>query len=1133
MTLAPRFRPGASRRPFVNREPVMEAFDETLRTLGTGVRVLNLIGVGGIGKSRLLTELRGRVPDDHPTAVLDLQVPAQREQQDALAVLRQQFGRHRVKFHRFDIAYAVLWQRLHPKLSLGKDGARLVENSEILTELLNNVTGVPIFGTAARLLDSTARGVRRWHHIRNNETLQELDNLQLPQLMDAVTFLFATDVKETAGHTPLLFVDAYEALIGGAARAGRTAAMDAWLRDLVAQFDSGLVVLASREAVNWHRYNSAWAELIRTVPVEGLPVAARLELLRAMGVIDVDLATSIAKGSAGLPFYLHLAYDTGTTTGSVVSPEAILERFLQHVDPFDVRTLELLSAARIFDREVFQAVATAYALPSHDLAWESLTSYSFVQPAGASGLRLHQLMATTICQRLSPESQRSLHRLLHTIWRARAEAAADPATAAAALREAGFHGLHGGDLEPAAFLDYVDRIRTAAASSGVDGVVADLEDFLAEHPTPQLQYLATYLQVEALLLRGDSAGAEAMTANVPIEPPEDEVRARLAVAAAHARRILGETADALRRYDFVWREYDGPTRLDAGLWAADLHMAQGRFVPAIEAAEQIDAMLPADRHEDRGDLQRLIHLVYRFVYDFSASLDYLQRARASYLAAGSIVGLADIQTNAAELLALTDPAAAVEAAHDAISRQREIGADHEIGKAYSALGLAHIALGELDAADHALVEAVAAFDRAAYRSGRARAELYRAVWLVRRGRLDEAVTAIRWAVAEFQAAEVYPTLVIAGARLAQRIGRPEPALEAAATHAERSLQLPPSVTDLDRRIGDVLEPLLGDNLYARYAAALDNDDRAAGFYNHNVRVGADLVRIPMPDSATMDLSIWPEHLVLAAVGRHLSSVPRLRAVSVDPCFQIHEYVEGDVVDVIAPRGVRVPDGLIEYVAEFFGCLASVPREDLPPLPADWPADGDCAEFARRLSMVTATVHRDNRAKFGWLWRQLGFPEDPLGSIDWSALTPRPFRLVHADVHRKNMIRTRNHAFVILDWELALWGDPLYDLVCHLHKMGYLPDEEESMRHAWGADQPPEVLRDWREDLHRYLRHERVKSAIVDSVRYVQVLADPTTSPEKAEALIANLTTKVAWAREVWGIDRPAEIDEVRRALRAG
>ena len=511
---------------------------------------------------------------------------------------------------------------------------------------------------------------------------------------------------------------------------------------------------------------------------------------------------------------------------------------------------------------------------------------------------------------------------------------------------------------------------------------------------------------------------------------------------------------------------------------------------------------------------------------------YLERARASYLAAGSTVGLADIQTNTAELLSLIDPAAAVEAAHDAISRQRDIGADHELGKAYSALGLAHIALGELDAADHALIEAVAAFERAAYRSGRARAELYRAVWLVRRGRLDEALTAIRWAVTEFQAAEVYPTLVIAGTRLAQRIGL---AGAGAGGRRGRRRALSPTTTKRHRPRSTHRQrsrPLLADRLSERYAAALNDDGGAAGFYNHNVRVGDDLVRIPMPESATMDTSSSPEHLVLAAVGRHLTSVPRLRAVCVDPRFQVHEYIEGDVVDVIAPRGVRVPDGLIEHVADFFGSLASVLPEDLPPVPADWPVDGDCVEFARRLSTVTATVHREYWAEFGWLWQQLGFPSNPLEPIDWFLSRPRAFRLVHADVHRKNMIHTSDGGFVILDWELALWGDPLYDLVSHLHKMGYLPDEEARTRRSWAARQPPEVLSGWSEDLNRYLRHERVKSAIVDSVRYFQVLAEPTTTPEKAEALIANLTTKIAWAREAWGDDRPPDIAEVRRALRA-
>ncbi|MGW4243281.1 phosphotransferase [Nocardia sp. NPDC004722] len=39
-----------------------------------------------------------------------------------------------------------------------------------------------------------------------------------------------------------------------------------------------------------------------------------------------------------------------------------------------------------------------------------------------------------------------------------------------------------------------------------------------------------------------------------------------------------------------------------------------------------------------------------------------------------------------------------------------------------------------------------------------------------------------------------------------------------------------------------------------------------------------------------------------------------------------------------------------------------------------------------------------------------------------------------------MIIRNGREVVFLDWELALYGEPVYDVATHLHKMGYQPDE---------------------------------------------------------------------------------------------
>ncbi|TCO54813.1 hypothetical protein [Actinocrispum wychmicini] len=80
--------------------------------------------------------------------------------------------------------------------------------------------------------------------------------------------------------------------------------------------------------------------------------------------------------------------------------------------------------------------------------------------------------------------------------------------------------------------------------------------------------------------------------------------------------------------------------------------------------------------------------------------------------------------------------------------------------------------------------------------------------------------------------------------------------------------------------------------------------------------------------------------------------------------------------------------------------------------------------------------------------------------------------------------------------------------------------------------PVECTTGWEADLASYLTHERVKSAIVDTVRYAQLFAAGVRTVDEERSLISRQTTKLNRARPYWGLDDQLTCEDVERVLRA-
>nr|WP_108009191.1 aminoglycoside phosphotransferase family protein [Streptomyces sp. VMFN-G11Ma] len=279
-------------------------------------------------------------------------------------------------------------------------------------------------------------------------------------------------------------------------------------------------------------------------------------------------------------------------------------------------------------------------------------------------------------------------------------------------------------------------------------------------------------------------------------------------------------------------------------------------------------------------------------------------------------------------------------------------------------------------------------------------------------------------------------------------------------------------------------------LFEEGAASADRVFKGTAHLNTAVKVeGIDfpvMVRRKVGSENPLERRFLNEHVVLGAIERFGVRVraPRVLALGTSGLseqFSIHTY-EGPA------DGIRPPahpeDGLLPHEADDLvdqlSGLTGVPCDEVDP---DFKGGADFYPWLRReLVRMVGELPKTTRE----MARELGLPSsDRLDQIlARHSLAPRRTVLLHGDLNPWNLVRREDGGLTLIDWEMAMVGDPLYDLVRHMHLTPTRPDIRRRLLERWAQRLPEEYTKGWQDDWRVYRWIEVIRSAYVDLDRMV-------------------------------------------------
>lgn len=694
-------------RKFTNREEPRATFKKAFENLNNNEKIPHVLvyyGVGGIGKTKLLNELRKKelVVKNKKRHVVFISLDAF-EFNSPIQVLLSIRNQLRKSTYLFDYALLKYW------VEIGKpadDIKQQFKGSGLVWDLLEIGVGLTGGSVSGNIFSKIAHHVRKTYNeffSKHSELIEEINNATDKYLSELLPHLLGKAINEAAEDDKIqhvIFLDAYETMLNKIKAGTYSQSPEEWLQELIASSYSSLFVIGSREYLKWAEERPEWDNYIEQHMLGTLSDEDADYFLSAVPITEVDVRNQIIKSAEGFPLFLDLCvniYATKKSHGETIvsddfriAKDKVIDRLLRHM-PDTVQTIvKLIAITMYFDRYLFEHLNKEFSIGYSHVNFTNFTKKSIVRKIDEQLFKLDDSVQSHLFKQQDTHLiERVALELLHYLIENRGDYPVEHLLTyfgRVCNIQSSFASVS---------TEYVEKFLEASLMFIQKGNWIDVGMIIEQNRVNKSDALTNAIDiVTAIYYRrtNDLEKSLEIFKRANLSPDYiGEVESEVMFHYANVVRLLGDYPKADTLYEVLLtrinKDINKKLYVTVKRQYADMKFLQGDFKDSLTMLQDLIWLNP--ELEDLTEIYRIKGHVYRFNFDFEKSLEMYEKSMEIAKKHKLIATKAKLYTNMIESLCWTDPERALSYKNRAIELHEMALSKLELGKVYAAVSIAY------------------------------------------------------------------------------------------------------------------------------------------------------------------------------------------------------------------------------------------------------------------------------------------------------------------------------------------------------------------------------------------------------------------------------------------------------------